>query len=50
MTASGETPEPARDRLISRFDIALTEPGFALGYRFDIVLRGAGETPMETRT
>ncbi|HMA13168.1 MAG: protocatechuate 3,4-dioxygenase subunit beta [Bacteroidota bacterium] len=43
------TPERARDRLVSAFDLGLTEPGFALGYRFDIVLRGAAETPMETR-
>jgi protocatechuate 3,4-dioxygenase beta subunit len=38
----------ARERLIARFDIALTEPERALGYRFDIVLRGRGATPMET--
>ncbi len=37
----------ARERLIARFDIALTEPERALGYRFDIVLRGRGATPME---
>lgn len=42
------TPEKARDRLISDFDLALTEPEFALGYRFDIVLRGPWETPMES--
>ncbi|GAB4361064.1 MAG: protocatechuate 3,4-dioxygenase subunit beta [Kiloniellaceae bacterium] len=42
------TPEKARDRLISEFDLSLTEPEFALGYRFDIVLRGPWETPMET--
>jgi protocatechuate 3,4-dioxygenase, beta subunit len=29
----------ARERLISRFDLELTEPEWALGYRFDIVLR-----------
>jgi len=34
----------ARDRLISRFDLDLTVEGWALGYRFDIVLRG---TPTE---
>ena len=38
-----------RDRLISTFDLTLTEPAFALGYRFDIVLRGRDETPMEGR-
>ena len=37
----------ARDRLVSRFDLALTEPEWALGYRFDIVLRGRGATPFE---
>lgn len=42
------TPAGARDRLISRFTLDVTEPGFALGYEFDIVLRGPNETPMET--
>jgi len=42
------TPEKARGRLVSAFDLTLTEPEFALGYRFDMVLRGAQETPMET--
>ena len=37
----------ARDRLIAAFDMALTEPESALGYRFDIVLRGLHATPME---
>ena len=41
-------PEGARDRLIAAFSLDVTEPGFALGYVFDIVLRGPGETPMET--
>ena len=41
------TPERARDRLISKFELAVTEPDFALGYVFDIVLRGPNETPME---
>ena len=39
-------PQGARKRLIAHFDAALTEPNFAIGYRFDIVLRGPGETPM----
>ena len=43
------TPEGVRERLVSRFDLGVTEPGFALGYVFDIVLRGALETPMEIR-
>jgi protocatechuate 3,4-dioxygenase beta subunit len=41
------TPAGARERLISRFSIDVTEPGFALGYVFDIVLRGRRQTPME---
>jgi protocatechuate 3,4-dioxygenase, beta subunit len=39
----------ARQRLIAAFDLGLTEPAFALGYRFDLVLRGRDQTPMETR-
>ncbi len=42
-------PEKGRKLLISDFDLALTEPAFALGYRFDIVLRGYQETPFENR-
>jgi protocatechuate 3,4-dioxygenase beta subunit len=37
----------ARQRLISSFDLETTEPEWALGYRFDIVLRGRDATPME---
>jgi protocatechuate 3,4-dioxygenase beta subunit len=37
----------ARERLISRFDWDTTIPERALGYRFDIVLRGRSTTPME---
>jgi len=37
----------ARDRLIARFDLDITEPEYALGYRFDFVLRGRGATPFE---
>jgi protocatechuate 3,4-dioxygenase beta subunit len=39
--------EKARSRLISHFDWETTIPQEALGYRFDIVLRGTDETPME---
>jgi protocatechuate 3,4-dioxygenase beta subunit len=39
--------ERARNRMISAFDLSLTRPEFALGYRFDIILRGADATPME---
>jgi len=37
----------ARARLVSAFDIEVTQPEYALGYRFDIVLRGRHATPME---
>ena len=37
----------ARDRLVARFDLDVTRPEYALGYRFDVVLRGRGATPME---
>ena len=37
----------ARERLISHFDIEVTQPEYALGYRFDLVLRGRHATPME---
>jgi protocatechuate 3,4-dioxygenase beta subunit len=40
-------PEPARRRMVSRFDIETTRPNWALGYLFDIVLRGRDATPME---
>lgn len=40
----------ARQRLVSHFDFDLTEPEWALGYRFDIVLRGRHSTPFEERT
>ncbi|HUI57219.1 MAG TPA: protocatechuate 3,4-dioxygenase subunit beta [Bryobacteraceae bacterium] len=39
--------ERARQRLISRFDLELTEPEWALGYHFDFVLRGRDATPFE---
>ena len=37
----------ARERMISSFDLELTRPEWALGYRYDIVLGGPAETPME---
>jgi protocatechuate 3,4-dioxygenase beta subunit len=41
-------PDPkARDRMICKFDLNLTQPEWALGYNFDIVLRGRNATPME---
>jgi protocatechuate 3,4-dioxygenase, beta subunit len=42
--------EKARERLVSAFDLSLTEPEVALGYRFDIILRGKHSTPFEQRT
>jgi protocatechuate 3,4-dioxygenase beta subunit len=42
--------ERARQRLVSSFDLSLTEPEWALGYRFDIVVRGPESTPFEERT
>lgn len=39
--------EKARNRLISVFDWETTEPMQALGFRFDIVLRGRDATPRE---
>ncbi|MEP4377411.1 MAG: protocatechuate 3,4-dioxygenase subunit beta [Alphaproteobacteria bacterium] len=41
-------PAGARERMISAFDLSLTEPEFALGYNFNIVLRGPRATPMES--
>jgi protocatechuate 3,4-dioxygenase, beta subunit len=45
----GGVPEEGRPLLVARYDHDVTEPGVALGYRFDIVLRGRSQTPMETR-
>ncbi len=37
----------ARERLVSSFDLSITEPEWALGYRFEIVLRGRRATAFE---
>jgi protocatechuate 3,4-dioxygenase, beta subunit len=37
----------ARERLISQYDPALSEAEWALGYRFDLVLRGRDATPAD---
>ncbi len=37
----------ARERLVSKFDLETTQPQRALGYKFDIVLRGPDATPFE---
>jgi protocatechuate 3,4-dioxygenase, beta subunit len=39
----------ARNRMIATFDLETTEPEWALGYKFDIVLEGRDATPMEDR-
>jgi len=36
-----------RDRLVAAFELERTEPEWALGYRWDIVLRGRDATPVE---
>src|ERR1700732_4127902 len=41
--------EKARLRMVSAFDLENTQPEWALCYRFNIVLRGRGATPMETK-
>ncbi|MEE9254652.1 MAG: protocatechuate 3,4-dioxygenase subunit beta [Pseudomonadales bacterium] len=40
-------PESARNRLIAAFDLEISEAEWALGYRFDIVLRGRDATPRD---
>lgn len=41
------TPEAARNLLVSEFKLEHTEPDFALGYEFNMVLRGRDSTPFE---
>jgi protocatechuate 3,4-dioxygenase beta subunit len=43
----GIPDEKARERMVSRFDMETTV-NWALAYRFDIVLRGREQTPMES--
>jgi protocatechuate 3,4-dioxygenase beta subunit len=38
---------PARERLIAQYDPELSEPEWALGYRWDMVLRGRAATPTD---
>lgn len=40
-------PERSRHRLVANYDHDLTEENWALGWRWDIVLRGAEATPFE---
>jgi protocatechuate 3,4-dioxygenase beta subunit len=39
----------ARNRMIATFDLETTEPEWALGYKFDIVLEGRDATLMQNR-
>ncbi|HEX5300792.1 MAG TPA: protocatechuate 3,4-dioxygenase subunit beta, partial [Streptosporangiaceae bacterium] len=39
--------EKARQRMVARFDIELTQPEWALGFEWDIVLRGRGAAVFE---
>lgn len=39
--------ERGRQRLIAKFDLDATQPEWALGYQFNIVLRGREATPFE---
>ena len=41
------TPKSSQGLLIKEFSMDLTEEGFALGYKFDFILRGPNATPME---
>jgi len=40
------TDAAARERLVAAFDLDVTKAEWALGYRFDVVLRGRDATPM----
>lgn len=40
-------PREARPRLIATLDMPAGKPEWALAYRFDVVLRGRGQTPFE---
>jgi protocatechuate 3,4-dioxygenase, beta subunit len=41
------TDQRGRDLLVATLDLAITEPEWALGYRWDITLRGRDATPRE---
>ena len=45
----GVPTQAARKRLIAVYDHSITEPEWALGYRWDIVVRGLDATPFESR-
>ncbi len=40
-------PKKTAPRLISELDLGITEPGFALGYGFDIAIAGSNATPVD---
>ncbi|MBX9588279.1 MAG: protocatechuate 3,4-dioxygenase subunit beta [Hyphomonadaceae bacterium] len=42
------TDAKARERMVCRFDMETTKPEWALGYSFDIVLRGPNATPPDS--
>ena len=42
------TPAGVRDLLVANFSLDLTQPNYALGYEFNIVLRGRRATPLES--
>lgn len=44
---NGIPDERARQRLIAAYDLNVTQPEWALGYRFDIVVAGGRPTPFE---
>lgn len=46
----GIPDQGARDRLIAAYDHDITQPEWALGYRFDIVVCGPKATPFENHT
>jgi protocatechuate 3,4-dioxygenase beta subunit len=47
-TIFGALPsDKVRDRLVSSFELSITQPEWALGYRFDIVLDGPDATPAQ---
>jgi protocatechuate 3,4-dioxygenase beta subunit len=41
------TDEKARNRMVSTFDLENTVPEWALAFRWDIVLRGREQTPLD---
>jgi protocatechuate 3,4-dioxygenase beta subunit len=43
-------PQHSRGRMVSEYDHDVTRENWALGYRFDIVLRGPLATPTDEET